>query len=90
MQKSNLSNMSRKETLALQKQQQSIQLELMKRMFEDIPKAQRSEESPYLMPMIEDTLFIRTGMEMVHLDAAFSNLKLHDDPEYKAMFKDYE
>tara|TARA_B110000305_G_scaffold204097_1_gene233472 strand:+ start:471 stop:617 length:147 start_codon:yes stop_codon:yes gene_type:complete len=48
MQKSNLGNISRKEAMALQKQQQSIQLELMRRLFEDIPKAQRSEESPYL------------------------------------------
>lgn len=40
--------------------------------------------------MIEDTLFIRTGMETLHLDAAFALLKLHDDPEYKGMFKDYK
>jgi len=63
---------------------------MMRRLFEDIPKAQRKEESPSLAPMIEDTLFIRTGMEMTHLDAAFSNLKLHEDPEYLAMHKDYE
>ena len=63
---------------------------MMRRLFEDIPKDQRKEETPYLQPMIEDTLFIRTGMEMTHLDAAFTKLGLHEDPEYKAMFKDYE
>lgn len=89
MKKSNLGNITRKEAMALQKQLQGIQLEMMRRLFEDIPKAQRKEEAPSLQPMIQDTLFIRTGMETTHLDAAFTKLKLHEDPEYKAMHKDY-
>lgn len=79
---SNIQNMQRKEALALQKQLQSIQLDLLKNLYENIPRDQWKEEFPLIEPMMKDTLYNRTGLDTESLDVAFSVLKLDQDPEY--------
>tara|TARA_B110000285_G_C14923844_1_gene513944 strand:+ start:562 stop:858 length:297 start_codon:yes stop_codon:yes gene_type:complete len=80
--------MQRKEAMALQKQLQSIQLELLKNLYENIPNSQWKEEFPLIEPMLKDTFFTRTGLETDSLDIAFAVLKLDNDPEYLQMIKE--
>ena len=85
----NMHKMSKKEALACQKQLQSIQLELMQKIVEDIPREQREEEMQGLIHMLSDTFYSRTGLEMDQLDVAFQELELFNDPEYQSMLKDF-
>ena len=40
--------------------------------------------------MLNDKLFMRTGIEMDHLDIAFGVLKLETDEEYLTMLKEFD
>jgi len=86
---SNMLNMSRKECLKVQKEAQGLQLEQLKTFYEEIPKDQRPEEMKYLKPMLDDKVYMRTGVEHDYLDIIFANLKMDDDPEWKDMLRDF-
>ena len=36
----------------------------------------------YMQPMLDDKLFMRTGIEADHLNVVLIDLKLNEDPEY--------
>lgn len=40
--------------------------------------------------MLEDKIFMRTGIELEHLDIVWGLLKLENDPEYKEMIKEFD
>jgi hypothetical protein len=40
--------------------------------------------------MLEDKIYLRTGIELEHLDIVWGMLKLDDDPEYKQMLKEFD
>ena len=44
----------------------------------------------YLAPMLEDTFVTRTGLEKDQLDLVFAYQKLHENPDFQGMKKDYE
>ena len=83
-------NMSRKEALKVQKEAQGLQLEQLRNFYETIPKDQRPEEIKYLKPMLDDKLFMRTGVEHEHLDIIWANLQMDNDPEWKDMQRDFD
>lgn len=85
MQMRNLHQMNRREALAIQKQLQSIQIDLIRNLYENIPKEQRAEEQQLIEPMLQDTLFIRTGCDTESLDIVFTLQRLDQDPEFKEM-----
>ena len=87
MQMRNLGQMNKREALAIQKQMQSIQIDLLRNLYENIPKSQRAEEYQLIEPMLQDTLFMRTGVDTDSLEIVFTLQKLHEDPEFKEMIE---
>jgi len=79
--------MSKKEALRVQKELQTLQIDQIKE-FYMLPKAQRKEEGKILQPMLEDKLFMRTGIELSHFMIIFNGLNLEDDPENLEMKKE--
>jgi|DEB0MinimDraft_12_1074336.scaffolds.fasta_scaffold263771_1 hypothetical protein len=43
-----------------------------------------------MKPMLNDKLFLRTGIETEYLDIAWGLLKLDDEPETKEMYREFE
>ena len=84
-----MANITRKEALRIQKENQSIQLEQLKQFFE-LPKDQRKEEHKYMKPMMQDKLFMRTGIDHMTFDLIWGNLKMESDSEYVSMKKDFD
>lgn len=47
-----------------------------------MPKDQRKLEAKYIKPMMEDKLFLRTGIESRSFEVIFNDLNLTEDSEY--------
>jgi len=40
--------------------------------------------------MLDDKLFMRTGIEHEHLDIIWANLRMDENPEWKDMKRDFD
>ena len=67
-----LKTMSKREVTMMQKTMQNITLEKVKRLYDEIPKDQRSAELDIMTPHIEDEFHRRTGIESELLEVAWS------------------
>ena len=68
--------MGKQEALKVNKALITLNLEQLKDFHENIPKEQRKEEYKFIEPMIEDKLFLWTGIEREHLQIVLGILKM--------------
>lgn len=75
--------------MRISKEYNTLQIQEFKQFFE-MPKEQRKQEHEYLQPMIEDKLFMRTGLQQTQYQILFSELDIGSDPEFQSMHKDFQ